>query len=84
MRNLKFEESSNGRASYYGMSANVGYLVTPSVRLFLDGSFNAFPNVKASTRKLNTTTGQRAYTSGDAAGIAQRYYYVSLGLSYRF
>lgn len=83
MRELTFrEKTSNSR--YYGASVDAGYYVTQNAKVFAELTYSKFEEGKGGTQVIDTTSGQSASFGGDAAGISNKNYTVTVGLQYRF
>ncbi|WP_428944823.1 omptin family outer membrane protease [Pantoea sp. FN060301] len=83
MRDLTFrEKTSNSR--YYGASVDAGYYVTANAKVFTEFTYSKYEEGKGGTQVIDTVTGQSASYGGDAAGISNKNYTVTLGLQYRF
>ncbi|EJL88165.1 MULTISPECIES: omptin family outer membrane protease [unclassified Pantoea] len=83
MRDLTFrEKTSNSR--YYGATVDAGYYVTTNAKVFAEFSYSKYEEGKGGTQVIDTTSGQSASFGGDAAGISNKNYTVTVGLQYRF
>ncbi len=83
MRDLTFrEKTSNSR--YYGATLDAGYYLTQHAKVFAEFSYSKYEEGKGGTQMIDTTSGQSASFGGDAAGISNKNYTVTLGLQYRF
>lgn len=83
LRDLTFrEKTSNSR--YYGASVDAGYYVTENAKVFAEFTYSKYDEGKGGTQVIYTPTGESASVGGDAAGISNKNYTVTVGLQYRF
>lgn len=83
MRDLTFrEKTSNSR--YYGAAVDAGYYVTEHAKVFAEFTWSKYEEGKGGTQVIYTPTGESASYGGDAAGISNKNYTVTVGLQYRF
>lgn len=82
LRDLNFKESF-AVSPMFGIKASVEYQVTPSVALYLDGSFEATKFRRGDTRMLDKGTGATAFTS-DSAGGSFSAAYIGTGIRASF
>ncbi|WP_313685608.1 omptin family outer membrane protease [Pantoea sp.] len=83
LRELTFrEKTSNSR--YYGASVDAGYYVTENAKVFAEFTYSKYEEGKGGTQVIDTPTGESASFGGDAAGISNKNYTVTVGLQYRF
>lgn len=83
MRKLMFREKTEG-SQYYGASINTGYSFTKNAKIFAELAYSKYEEGKGGTQIIDKTNGYSEYYGGDAAGIANNNYTVTVGLQYRF
>jgi plasminogen activator len=71
-------------SEYYGAIANVGYYITPNVKLFTEWSWSKVSGGQGGTQQINDINGVVTQEAGDPAGMANRAYSLSVGLQYTF
>lgn len=81
-RNLTFNERGNS-SRYYAATIHSGYFLKPNTKIFVEASYNHYPNGRADTEIIDNDTGERSYF-GDSAGLSNKHYTVALGLQYLF
>ncbi|MGE4802558.1 omptin family outer membrane protease [Yersinia hibernica] len=82
-RNLTFREKTNN-SRYYSVTVDAGYYVTPNAKVYTELSLSKYEEGKGGTEIINRATGEKAYLGGDAAGIENMNYTVSIGMQYQF
>lgn len=83
LRTLDFTESSRN-SRYYGVNLDAGYYLTPNAKLYAEVSWNKFMQGRGPTLERNASTGAVNYYGGDAAGMDNKNYAVTIGVKYRF
>ncbi|WP_198155978.1 omptin family outer membrane protease [Herbaspirillum autotrophicum] len=83
LRNTDFTERS-GNSRYYGINLDAGYHVTPDVKLFAAVSWNKYLQGRGPTTQRDMNTGTVYFHEGDAAGMDNKNYAVTVGVKYRF
>lgn len=83
MRNLSFSEKTSG-SNYYSASVDVGYYVTPNVKVFTEFTWNKYSQGKGGMQIIDHDSGESSYEGGDAAGIENKNYSFTAGLQYLF
>lgn len=82
-RDLTFrEKTSNSR--YYGAAVDAGYWLTPNAKVFAEFTWSKYEEGKGGSELRDNLTGETESTGGDAAGIANKNYTLTVGLQYRF
>ncbi len=83
MRDLKYrDKTSNSR--YYGAAVDAGYYVTEHTKVFAEFTWSKYEEGKGGTQVIYTPTGESASYGGDAAGISNKNYTVTVSLQCRF
>ncbi|CNI45645.1 outer membrane protease [Yersinia frederiksenii] len=82
-RNLTFHDKSNN-SRYYSATVDAGYYVTPNAKVYTELSLSKYEEGKGGSEIIDRTTGNKGYVGGDAAGIENMNYTVSVGMQYRF
>lgn len=83
-RQFTFRDKANN-ADYYAAMVDVGYYLTPSVKLFAEFSWTRYDEGKGGTEiRDNLMDVPPMYVPGDAAGIENENYVVTIGAQYRF
>lgn len=82
-RSLTFREKATD-TRYYAASVDIGYYVTPQAKVFTELSYSRYKEGKGGTEVIDRDTGEYENIGGNAAGIANKNYTITAGLSYRF
>lgn len=82
-RDLTFREKTRN-SDFYGASLDAGYYVTPKAKVFTALSYNRYSEGKGASQMIDNTNNHHIEQGGDAAGIANKNYSVTLGVAYRF
>lgn len=83
LRDITFHEKTNN-SRYYSATIDAGYYVTPNAKIYTELSLSKYEEGKGGSEIINRTTGEKAYLGGDAAGIENMNYTVSVGMQYQF
>ncbi|ECA5251840.1 omptin family outer membrane protease [Salmonella enterica subsp. enterica serovar Lomalinda] len=83
MRDLTFREKTSG-SRYYGVSVDTGYDITRNTEIFAEFAYNKYEEAKGGTQIIDKVSGAALSIGGDAAGISNSNYAVTVGLKYRF
>ncbi|MFC3395556.1 omptin family outer membrane protease [Brenneria rubrifaciens] len=83
MRELTFRDNAVN-SKYYSATVDAGYYITPAAKVFTEFSISKFSQGKGGTQIIDNDAGENEYIGGDAAGIANINYGVSVGVQYRF
>lgn len=81
MRQMTFREKIRN-SSYYSVSLDAGYYVTPHARLFTELGYSLYKQGKGGMDMFSANSSSHDY--GNVAGIANKNYSLSVGLNYRF
>lgn len=82
MRNLTFRDKADSR--YYSATVDAGYYVTPEAKVYTEVSLSKYEQGKGEMQIIDTASGEYKHIGGDAAGIENMHYSVSVGLQYSF
>ncbi|MDX7987047.1 omptin family outer membrane protease [Xenorhabdus sp. 12] len=69
---------------YYSATVDAGYYVTPKAKVYTEFSASKYEEGQGGMQSINTITGKSDYLGGNAAGIENVHYSVTVGLKYRF
>ena len=83
MRDLTFREKTSG-SRYYGAAVDAGYYLTEHAKVFAEFTWNKYEEGKGGTQAIYNPTGESVSYGGDAAGISNKNYTMTVGLQYRF
>ena len=83
LRELTFRDNADD-ARYYSASLDIGYYLTSHGKVFTAVSWNKYQEGKGGTQIIDNQSGEEAFEGGDAAGISNKNYNVTVGLQYRF
>lgn len=83
MRDLTFREKTSG-SRYYGVFVDTGYDITRNTEIFAEFAYNKYEEAKGGTQIIDKVSGAALSIGGDAAGISNSNYAVTVGLKYRF
>lgn len=83
LRQLTFRDEGNyGR--YYSVLVDIGYYLTSCAKVFTALSWHKYAESRGGAQIIDQVSGKQRYIGGHAAGIANEYYTVTAGLTYRF
>ncbi|EDW4550530.1 omptin family outer membrane protease [Salmonella enterica] len=81
-RGMTFRDGT-GNSRYVSASVDVGYYMTPGLRIFTDFTYSVFGEGKGGT-KITYADKSHEYIGGNASGTENKNYMITAGLSYRF
>lgn len=83
LRDTTFREKTTS-SRYYSAAIEVGYYITPNVKVSTEFAYNYYSEGKGGSELINRATGKTEYSGGDSAGIKNENYIISAGAHYRF
>jgi len=75
--------TSTKRQNFYSLSGNAGYYVTPTMKIFLEGTWNRVANKRGNISANDYGAGEKYYAD-NSGGIENYNYMLSIGMKYRF
>lgn len=81
MREITFKTQGKN-SDYYGVTANAGYYLLPSTKLFTEVTWNSFKMAKGDTTLIEE--GEVTDKANDIGRMANEHYTLSMGVQYRF
>lgn len=82
-RQITFIDKSSGQ-DFFSAELNLGYYFTPNLKVFAEGTWTLYDEVRAGATAIFHNTGVVEYYPENAAGIENKHFTITAGLQYNF